>query len=143
MTKEKVLLASASGLFRGYKDDMTDGDVVNALSSGIEFEDVLKGSKIDGGLGKIEQRIRTEIDASTTTGLSAKDQDTVASYDGVRRKAAALLWTYLGRLRVDTALDDGLYLLKTTMILRLLMSQRNTKSLRLPINYSTLLLLLP
>lgn len=111
MTKEKVLLASASNLFKEYREDITDGDVVNALSCGEEFRDVLNGSKIDTGLVKIEKRITAKHTAeSTVAGLTQKDQEKVESYEGARRKAAALLWAYLGRIRLDGAtLDDGQY----------------------------------
>ena len=107
MTKEKVLLGSASGLFREYKDDIADGDVVNALTSGLELEEVLSGNRADAGLGKIEQSIQNAVNDFTASGLSGKDQEKVAQYDGVRRKAAALLWSYLGRLKLDATLDDG------------------------------------
>ena len=108
MTKEKVLLASASSLFKEYDEDITDGDIVNALSCGEEFKDVLRGNKVDTGLGKIEKAViqgSTETDAA---GLMPKDQEKLKSYEGVRRKASALLWAYLGRTGLDeTMLDDG------------------------------------
>ena len=109
MTKEKVLLASASNLFREYKDDMTDGDLVNALSSGQEYAEVLSGSKADAGLGKIEQTLLREEEAgSNAAGLSSKDREKLSSYEGVRRKSAALIWAYLGRLKLDgSTLDEG------------------------------------
>ncbi|KAG8528815.1 uncharacterized protein KY384_006504 [Bacidia gigantensis] len=107
MTKEKVLLASASKLFKEYKDDMTDGDVINVLSSAQEFEDVLRGNRADAGLGKVEQTIKGAVKGSATNGLSAKDQEKVSTYDGPRRKAAALLWSYIGRLQLGPSLDDG------------------------------------
>ncbi|KAL9103697.1 MAG: hypothetical protein Q9163_001291 [Psora crenata] len=111
MTKEKVLLASASNLFREYKDDMMDGDVVNALSSGKEYEDAFCGNKADASLGKIEQSISREgVEGSTAAGLAPKDQEKLRSYEGVRRKAAALLWAYLGRVQLDgAALDEEKY----------------------------------
>ena len=109
MTKEKVLLASASNLFKEYKDDMTDGDLVNALSSGQEYEEVLNGNKADAGLGKIEKIILKEgEEGSNAAGLTSKDQEKLSSYEGVRRKSAALIWAYLGRLKLDgSTLDEG------------------------------------
>ena len=109
MTKEKVLIASASNLFQEYKDNMKDGDVVNALSSGQEFNEVLSGNKADAGLGKIEQVILQESwEGTTAAGLTLKDQEKLRTFDGVRRKAAALLWAYLGRVKLDSpALDNG------------------------------------
>lgn len=109
MTKEKVLLASASSLFKEYREDITDGDVVNALTCGEEYKDILNGPKVDTGLGKIEKSI-TEVNESglTGAGLTQKDQEKVESYEGARRKAAALLWAYLGRRHLNgAALDDG------------------------------------
>ena len=106
MTKEKVLLASASNLFREYKEDITDGDVVNALSSGEEYKGVLNGNKGDSGLGKIEKSVIQENEAGPV--VTQKDRQKLESYDGARRKAAALLWAYVGRIRLDGAsLDDG------------------------------------
>lgn len=106
MTKEKVLLASASNLFREYKENITDGDVVNALSSGEEYKGVLSGNKVDSGLGKIEKSFIQEDEAGLI--MTQKDRKKLESYDGARRKAAALLWAYLGRIRLDGAsLDDG------------------------------------
>ena len=108
MTKDKVLLASASNLFREYKEDCTDGDVVNALSCGEEFNDVLNGSKVDSGLGRIEQSISQSADNTDAGLLTPKDQEQLQSYEGARRKASALLWAYLGRVKLDsTTLDDG------------------------------------
>lgn len=111
MTKERVLLATASSLFKEYREDITDGDVVNALSCGEEYKDVLSGSKMDIGLGKIEKSIAVGNEAGHTAAvLTQKDQEKVESYEGARRKAAALLWAYLGRVRLDGAtLDDGQY----------------------------------
>ena len=108
MTKDKVLLASASSLFKEYDESITDGDIVNALSCGEEFKDVLSGSKVDAGLGKIEKNI---VQGSMDSGgavLTSKDQTKLENYEGIRRKASALLWSYLGRINLDGAtLDDG------------------------------------
>ena len=108
MTKDKVLLASASNLFREYKEDSTDGDVVNALSCGEEFNDVFNGAKADSGLGKIEQTVSQSADDSDAGLLTLKDQENLQTYEGARRKASALLWAYLGRVRLESpTLDDG------------------------------------
>ena len=110
MTKEKVLIASAGNLFREYKEEITEGGVVNALSSGEEFREVLKGNKLDAGLGKIEKAITEGGDADfTAAGLSSEDRQEFEKLDGARRKALALLWAYLGRVRLDgSKLDDGM-----------------------------------
>ena len=100
LTREKVLLASAGNLFKEYKDDMVDGEVVSALSCGEEFKNVLKGNKADTGLGKVETAIADS--------LTSKDRQTLEGLEGARRKALALLWAYLGRISLDgSTLDDG------------------------------------
>ena len=109
MTKEKVLLASAGNLFKEYKEDLADGDLVNALSCGEEYKGILSGNKMDSGLGKIEKSIAPKTDSRTSaSGLTSRDQEKLQGYEGARRKASALVWAYLGRVRLDgSALDDG------------------------------------
>ena len=132
LTKEKVLLASASNLFREYKEDMKDGDVVNALSSGEEYKDVFGANKVDSGLGKIEKSIVQEDEGGPV--VTEKDQRKLESYDGARRKAAALIWAYLGRIRLDGAsLDDGQFIaFRFTKLILLTILQKNLRLLRLP-----------
>ena len=102
LTKEKVLIKSSNNLFREYKEIMDDGDVINALSCAEEYNDVLIGNKADSGLGKVEKSITPDAV------ISLKDQKVVQGYEGVRRKVAALLWAYLGRVRLDdSTLDEG------------------------------------
>ena len=84
MTKDGVLVASASNLFKEYKDELTEGGVISALSSGEEFKEVLKGSKVDTGLGKIEKTL-----GQVDTGLSATDRKKIEASEGARRKARA------------------------------------------------------
>lgn len=99
-TKERVLVASAGKIFREYADDITDGGIVNALSSGIEFKEMLKGSQADAGLAKLEKKVLSN-DASF---LSSKDRETIKQMDeSSRRKALALLWAYLGRVDLEDA----------------------------------------
>lgn len=109
MTKEKVLVASAGKLFQEYKDDMTQNGVVCALSTGEEYNGVLKGNKADQGLGKVEKTIMAEGESTgVLANLAKKDLDKINSLEGVRRKACALLWAYLGRVKLeDATLDDG------------------------------------
>ena len=112
MTKEKVLIASAGSLFKEYKEELTEGGVITALSCGEEFKEVLKGNESDSGLGKIEKCITEGGDADfTAAGLTPEDRQDLGRLDGERRKALALLWAYLGRVRLDGAkLDDGMLL---------------------------------
>ncbi|KAJ5388447.1 hypothetical protein N7509_010988 [Penicillium cosmopolitanum] len=105
-TKERVLVASAGNIFREYKDDITDGGIVGALSSGEEFKDMLRGDQAETGLAKLETKVLAE-DSS----LSAKDRETIKKMDdSTRRKALALLWAYLDRIDLgDASLDSEKY----------------------------------
>jgi translocation protein SEC63 len=103
VSTEKVLIESANNLFREYEDGITEGGIISAVSSGVEFQQVLKGEKAESGLGKLESRILAEGTASPLAGgLSVKDRTKLEDLDeGVRRKALALLWAYLGRVELD------------------------------------------
>lgn len=102
-SKEGVLMESANRLFREYKDNIDEGGVVTALSTGKEFEDLLKGEKADAGLAKLESRILAEGELSPFAGgLSVKDKEKLQDLEsGPQRKALALLWAYLGRVELD------------------------------------------
>ncbi|KAK0629877.1 Sec63 Brl domain-containing protein [Bombardia bombarda] len=102
-SKEGVLMESANRLFRAYKDNIDEGGVIAALSSGKEFEALFKGDKADAGLSKIESRILAEGEGSPLAGgLSVKDKSRLEdSESGPQRKALALLWAYLGRVELD------------------------------------------
>ncbi|KAJ5091315.1 hypothetical protein NUU61_006185 [Penicillium alfredii] len=105
-TKERVLVASAGNIFREYKDDITDGGIIGALSSGEEFKEMLKGVQAESGLAKLEKRVLAD-----DSFLSAKDRETLKQLDSSsRRKALALLWAYLGRIDLgDASLDAEKY----------------------------------
>ncbi|KAH7374781.1 translocation protein sec63 [Plectosphaerella cucumerina] len=104
MSKEGVLMESANNLFRAYEDGIEVGDIITALSSGKEFEKSFKGNKADSGLAKVESRI-ADVGMSTKAKHALEDLDS-----GVRRKALALLWAYLGRVELDDdALDSAKY----------------------------------
>lgn len=104
-TKERVLVASAGNVFREYKDDITEGGIISALSSGEEFKELFKDAKAEAGLAKLEKRVLTD----GTSFLSSQDRETLKQMDNShRRKALALLWAYLGRIDLDDAtLDAG------------------------------------
>jgi translocation protein SEC63 len=106
-TKERVLVASAGNIFREYKDDITDGGIVSALSSGEEFKDMLKGAQAESGLAKLEKNVLADKWAF----LSPNDRETIKQMDNTtRRKALALLWAYLGRIDLgDPTLDAEKY----------------------------------
>lgn len=105
MSKEKVLIESANNLFREYEEGITQGGIISAASTGLEFQQVLKGEKAESSLAKLESRILSEGDTSPLAGgLSAKDRTKLEDLDGgVRRKTLALLWAYLGRVELDDA----------------------------------------
>jgi translocation protein SEC63 len=110
MSKEKVLIESANNLFREYDEAITEGGIVSALSTGIEFQQTLKGEKADSGLSKLESKILADGDeTSVSSALSAKDRTKLQDLDGgVRRKALGLLWAYLGRVELnDEALNTA------------------------------------
>jgi translocation protein SEC63 len=103
-SKEGVLMESANNLFRNYKETMDEGAIIAALSSGKEYEDVLRGDQAEAGLSKVESRIVAEKEPSSqfACGFTAKDKNLLEDLDsGVRRKALALLWAYLGRVDLD------------------------------------------
>ncbi|KAK4165445.1 hypothetical protein QBC43DRAFT_316030 [Cladorrhinum sp. PSN259] len=102
-SKEGVLMESANRLFREYKDNIDEGGVVAALSTGQEYEKLLKGDKADTGLAKLESRILAEGELTPFAGgLSLKDKERLEDVEsGPQRKALALLWAYLGRVELD------------------------------------------
>lgn len=109
-SKEKVLIESANNLFREYEDNISEGGIVGALSSGVEFQHAFKGEKAESGLGKLESRVLDESDANPLAGaMTAKDRNKLGDLEsGCRRKALALLWSYLGRVELDdAALDEA------------------------------------
>ncbi|KAI9870039.1 MAG: secretory subunit, partial [Pleopsidium flavum] len=105
VTKEKVLIASAGNLFKEYADDISEGGIIGALSSGEEYREVLRGDKADTGSGKVENRVLADGEIGlTAAGLTLEDKGIIESLDGgVRRKVLALLWAYLGRVDLDNA----------------------------------------
>lgn len=105
LTKDKVLMASAGNLFLEYKDDLSDGAVIGALSVGDEFKQSLKGSKADAGSAKIEKSVLAD------SLLSAADRTKLKGVeDPTRRKALSLLWAYLNRIDLgDPSLNAEKY----------------------------------
>ncbi|KAL2133687.1 hypothetical protein VTI74DRAFT_1915 [Chaetomium olivicolor] len=104
-SKEGVLMESANRLFREYKENIDEGGIVSALSTGKEFEELLKGDRADSGLSKIESRVLGEGELTPLAGgLSVKDKEKLEDLEsGPQRKALALLWAYLGRIELDDA----------------------------------------
>jgi translocation protein SEC63 len=108
-TKEKVIVASAGRIFREYKPDITPNGVINAISSGEEYNHMFEGVRAEAGLAKVEQKVAAE--AEKDTGLSPKDAKVISELENpARRKALALLWAYLARIELDDpALDSGTF----------------------------------
>ncbi len=104
-SKEGVLMESSNRLFREYDDQIDQGGVITALSTGKEYDEMLKGDKADAGLAKIESRIGADGELTVLAGgLSTKDKQKLDDLEsGARRKALALLWAYLGRIELDDA----------------------------------------
>ncbi|KAL1953995.1 hypothetical protein VTO42DRAFT_1850 [Malbranchea cinnamomea] len=118
-TREKVLVASAGNMFREYKNNITGGGIVTALSSGEEYGRILSGVKAESGLAKVEKKIlaKTE-DSARAGGLSDNDLKALNQLDNTsRRKALALLWAYLGRVELeDATLESEKYEVAPTAI---------------------------
>jgi translocation protein SEC63 len=102
-SKEGVLMESANNLFRQYEETIDEGGIIAALSTGKEYEQILKGDQADAGLSKIESRITAPAgSAEYACGFTAKDKETLEDLEsGPRRKALALLWAYLGRVELE------------------------------------------
>ena len=103
LTKDNVLLASAGKLFRVYEDDMSEEDVVAALSTGDEFKEIFPGKKANEGLAKVERSIAIKLSSSERTKLQDINDD-------VQRKSLSLLWAYINRLDLgEQTLNDQKY----------------------------------
>ena len=110
VTKEKVLVASAGNLFKEYEDNLSEGGVVGVLSGGVEYKEVLDPIKADSDSARLEGKLYTDRGGGLLADtMTSKDRQKLERLDGgVRRKALALLWAYLGRVELDsTSLNDG------------------------------------
>ena len=109
-TKEKILHASAGKLFREYKEDIDEEGVVNALSVGDEFKEVVKS---DSGAAKVEGKVLKSGVLSTAAKAQLKSIE-----DPSQRKTACLLWAYLGRIDLgDADLEKEKYSVAPTAFL--------------------------
>lgn len=100
LTRERVLVTSAGNMFKEFKDRMDGGDVVAAVSTAAEFNDILSGTKSDQGLGKVESKLASNEASSAV--MMDKDKTKLKDLDDpVRRKTLALLWAYLTRTDLD------------------------------------------
>lgn len=102
VTREKILVTSAGNMFKEYRDRMDAGDVLAAVSTASEFDDILSGTKADAGLGKVESKLAS-TEASDAIMLPKDKTKLKEVEEPVRRKTLALLWAYLTRLDLDDA----------------------------------------
>ena len=96
LTKDKVLVASANNLFKEFKEDISEGGIIAALTTGQEFQELLGGSRADAGAAKIEKKVTALPTLSDADRVTLKEIE-----DPVRRKALSLLWAYLYRTDID------------------------------------------
>ena len=110
VTRERVLVSSASKIFREYDELINASGVVAVLSSGDEYKEILRGDQ-EYAASKLEKAVLGE-DTSDAVSMSmpAHQRDKLQNMDdGVRRKALALLWAYLRRVELgDKTLDSGI-----------------------------------
>lgn len=119
LTKEKVLVTSAGNIFKEYNERIDKNGVISVLSSGAEYDEILKGHKADTGSGQLEKRVLSENESSLlASAMTEKDRKKIQDMDdGVRRKTLALLWAYLGRVELDYAtLNEEKYELAPTAL---------------------------
>ncbi|TKA69347.1 hypothetical protein B0A55_08163 [Friedmanniomyces simplex] len=116
VTRERILVTTAGNMFKEYRERMDVGDVVGAVSSAMEFRDILQGSKADSGLGKLEKLLQASDNAET--GTMSKDKKKLSELDDpARRKTLALIWAYLSRLDLnDKSLEADKYELAPTAL---------------------------
>lgn len=104
-SKEGCLMESANRLFRQWEESIDVGGLIAALSTGQEYESMLRSDKIDSRLSRVESRITEPGElVQYASGMSSKDKETLNELEhGAQRKALALLWAYLGRIELDDA----------------------------------------
>ncbi|KAL7275827.1 secretory subunit [Rhizina undulata] len=93
LTKDGVLIQSASALFKGYEEDCDEAKLVKILTAGEEMKDVTGNDK--NWVGSEEAIVERKIKEA---GISDKDYKALDALDGWRRRALGLLWAYLYRV---------------------------------------------
>lgn len=97
MTRERVLVTSAGNMFKEYRDKMDSSDTVAAVSTAVEYQDILHGGRADSGLSTLERKL-----FAAENSMPEKEKIRLRALDdSVRRKTLALLWAYLNRLGLD------------------------------------------
>lgn len=94
-TREKIYTSSAGDMFKEYKGDMNEADILYAVSTASEFKELIKS---EDGLGRLEKAVLA------SGALTPKDTTRLQELsDGVQRKVLALMWAYLLRLDLGDA----------------------------------------
>lgn len=108
-TKEGVVHKSAGDLFIEWKEDIEEVGIINALSVGEEYREIVKG---DSGLTKVEKLVlASDVPAQVKTKIKS-----VA--DPQQRKTLCLLWAYLERIEMgDAELEKEKYSIPPTAFL--------------------------
>ncbi|TQS36815.1 hypothetical protein Golomagni_02724 [Golovinomyces magnicellulatus] len=111
MSKENILIESANKLFREFKDDITRGELLRALSTGVEFRKLLKEKKVISRFDILESKIlsvdEAEGEEAYACGMSKKNRLELEAMEvDAPRMALGLLWAYLGRVELDDAVLD-------------------------------------
>lgn len=103
MTRDGILVDSASKLFREYNEELDTSGVISALSSGVEYEDRLSLSKAaDDTSAKLETRL-TQGDGQSYKLPKSEREKLKQMSDEKRRKIFALLWSYINRVELEDA----------------------------------------
>lgn len=96
-TKDGILVNSAGNLVREFNEEMIEGDIVSALSSGEEYVEIIGAEHLESGLSKVERAL------TPASGIKAKDKIKLNELsDSERRKVLSLIWAYLGRVDLQS-----------------------------------------
>jgi len=57
MTRERILVTSAGNMFKKFSERMDAGDVLAAVSTANEYQEILSGGKADSGIEKAEKAL--------------------------------------------------------------------------------------
>ena len=93
-TKEGVVHKSAGNLFKEWKEDVDEIDILGAVSVGEEYKEIVKS---DAGAAKVEKLVMlSDVPEEAKKKIRSED-------DPVKRKSLCLLWAYLARIDLGDA----------------------------------------
>ena len=100
-TKEGVVHKSAGDLFKEWKEDVEEVDILGAVSVGEEYNEIVKS---DAGAAKVEKLVLlSDIPEEAKRKIKSAD-------DPIKRKSLCLLWAYLARIDLgDAKLEEEKY----------------------------------